>query len=84
MDCDVCDQQGVKWYLVTRRPSQPAELVATMAVCDEHVDEIGGFDPTNPIKDWDGTGYIIGTRDMFNEFIESAEARRLGLLWLSI
>lgn len=33
--CDQCDQKAVEW-IISRRPSDPSELVSTLAFCEKH------------------------------------------------
>jgi len=69
--CDCCEQQyDVRYYCVTPRPSCPQELVSIMWVCEDCATNTFGGEPK--------------TAEQLNDYFDSGEARKDGLLWLTI
>lgn len=83
MTCDapLCTNR-VTYYVVTPRPSDPQEIVATLAVCEEHA--MMTPSTLQELKDSWTSGYRLATPEVLNDYIDSPEAYLHHHLWMTL
>ena len=83
MTCDAPQcTNSVTLYVVTPRPSDPQEIVATLGVCEEHA--MMTPSTLEELKANWTHGYRVASPEVLNNYIDSPEAYMHGHLWLTL
>lgn len=73
--CDLCEAEyDTRYYVTTPRPSVPTELVSILYICPDCAKEHSLFTGEQPAR----------TYIQLQEYFDSGEARKDGLLWMSV
>lgn len=72
------------FFVAGPRPSDPTEIVSTLAFCEEHAKRHKIYSLDQLKGEWDGKGLVLAHRKDWSDYIESREARDRKHIFLSI